>query len=370
MSGFPPPPNLDPKLEKESLAPAGLAVTIVFTVASCTTVALRLYTRKILLRHVTSDDYAILLAQIFGLGLTAINIVCFTVGGIGRHIQFVMDKLPMFLKLVYSAMAVYNATQIATKISLMLQYRHIFPSSTMRAICNWSVAFLIAWGIAQQIYTSFACGIAQLIYPKTVACIRPDIPFLLNGAMNMVTDFAILMVPIKPVVQLQINKLRKAYLLIVLCLGLVVCVISAVRLAQQVHVNKNITDGTWIMATTAMLSIVETNLGIMCACVPTLRPLVKRIAPVLLGSSNKDSSAYGNAYGNAYGQRTRLDDEQNTKSGPGSSIYIQKEVKFHSTTELRNLSSNPRDPYAIDDRSSDEISLEQAAGVTATSSRA
>ncbi|EMD91105.1 hypothetical protein COCHEDRAFT_1176935 [Bipolaris maydis C5] len=367
MSGFPPPPpNLDPKLERESLAPAGLAVTIIFTVASCSTVALRLYTRKILLRHVTSDDYAILLAQIFGLGLTAINIVCFTVGGIGRHIQFVMDKLPMFLKkLVYSAMAVYNATQIATKISLMLQYRHIFPSRTMRVICDCSVGFLIMWGIAQQIYTSFACGIAQLIYPKTVTCIRPDIPFLLNGAMNMVTDFAILMVPIKPVLQLQINTLRKAYLLIVLCLGLVVCVISAVRLAQQVHVDKNTTDGTWIMATTAMLSIVETNLGIMCACVPTLRPLVKRIAPVLVGSSNKDSSAYGNAYG----QRTRLDDEQNPKSGLGSSIYIQKEVKFHSTTELRNLSSNPRDPYAIDDRSSDEISLEQT-GVTATSSRA
>ena len=47
------------------------------------------------------------------------------------------------------------------------------------------------------------------------------------------------------------------------------------------------------MAVTAYLSILETNLGIICACVPTLRPLVKKIAPVLVGSSNRDITGYG-----------------------------------------------------------------------------
>lgn len=107
------------------------------------------------------------------------------------------------------------------------------------------------------------------------------------------------------------------------------------------------------MAVTAYLSILETNLGIICACVPTLRPLVKKIAPVLVGSSNRDITGYGKS--------TRLDDEttRRHKSTADGSIYIQKEVNFHSTTELRTPSSNVKDPYAIEDRSSDEISLQQ-----------
>lgn len=106
------------------------------------------------------------------------------------------------------------------------------------------------------------------------------------------------------------------------------------------------------MATVAYLSILETTLGIICACVPTLRPLVKKIAPVLVGSSNKDVTGYGGS--------SRLDEEgtRRHKSTADGSIYIQKDVNFHSTTELRTPSSNVKDPYAIEDRSSDEISLQ------------
>jgi hypothetical protein len=109
------------------------------------------------------------------------------------------------------------------------------------------------------------------------------------------------------------------------------------------------------MATVAVLSSVETSLGIVCACVPTLRPLMKRFSPALAGSSNEETSGYGV---NVYGQRTRLDDENTAPQKSGdTSIYIRKEVNFHSTTELRTM-SNSKDPYAIDDRSSDEISLQ------------
>lgn len=130
-----------------------------------------------------------------------------------------------------------------------------------------------------------------------------------------------------------------------------VCAISAIRLDLLIKQQKS-TDGTWTLAITAILSIIETSLGIMCACIPTLRPLVKKISPRLVGSSNKDASGYGKS--------SRLDDEttRKHKSSVNTSIYVQKEVNFHSTTELRTP-SNVKDPYAIDDRSSDEISLQQ-----------
>jgi hypothetical protein len=130
-----------------------------------------------------------------------------------------------------------------------------------------------------------------------------------------------------------------------------VCGISALRLDLLVKSSHAAADVTWEMAVTAYLSTIETSLGIICACVPTLRPLVKKISPALVESSNKAASGYGNT--------TRMDTPRPSKqkSAQGSGIYIQKEVEFHSTTELKGPSA--KDPYSIPRRSSDEVSLEQ-----------
>jgi hypothetical protein len=47
---------------------------------------------------VAADDYVIIVAQILGLGMSATNIVCFTAAGVGRHVEFVSDKILVFMK--------------------------------------------------------------------------------------------------------------------------------------------------------------------------------------------------------------------------------------------------------------------------------
>lgn len=54
------------------------------------------------------------------------------------------------VKILLAAILLYNATQIAIKISLLLQYGKIFPGRAMRLICYWGVALLLVWGAAQQ----------------------------------------------------------------------------------------------------------------------------------------------------------------------------------------------------------------------------
>lgn len=54
--------------------------------------------RQVILRNVGADDYAILLAQILNLGTSAANYAMIMVGGMGRHIQFVEDKVVTFKK--------------------------------------------------------------------------------------------------------------------------------------------------------------------------------------------------------------------------------------------------------------------------------
>ncbi|USP75042.1 hypothetical protein yc1106_02316 [Curvularia clavata] len=343
----------DENLAKETRVPAALVIVTIFTVLSCACVALRFYTRRIILRNVGSDDYTILVAQILNLGVSAGNYAMLTVGGAGRHVFVVQDKLGTFSKILLFAIEVYNAAQIAIKISLLLQYGKIFPGRAMRLICKWGVVFLLIWGSAQQIFTPFICTFSNVTNIRPPVCVGNNTLAALNAVMNMVTDFLILIIPVQPVLQLQINALRKAYLLAILCIGLAVCIISAIRLHILIGPGFDWSDVTWQMGTIAYFSTLETSMGIMCACIPTLRPLLKRFAPKMVGSSGKGESTAANQYGSRRGTRFMNASAVNTTHD--KAIYIQKDVHFHSTTELRDVS--PKEPYSVSHRSSDDISL-------------
>lgn len=123
-----------------------------------------------ILHFVGPDDYMILVAHILSLAQSGINFAMMIAGGGGQHIEHVRDKLPTFnrvrrsriaddlvgtpdtnpAQLMLAATAVYNAAQIATKISLLIQYCTIFPGRAMRLISQWGIGLLILWGIAQQ----------------------------------------------------------------------------------------------------------------------------------------------------------------------------------------------------------------------------
>lgn len=131
------------------------------------------------------------------------------------------------------------------------------------------------------------------------------------------------------------------------------CAISVVRLTELQR-TYGVTDMTWELSTAAYLSTLELSIGILCACIPTLRPLVKKLAPRLVGSSDHPSS-----YGHTHQLSTiGTANKRRTHHEQGSGIYIQKEVEFHSTTELRTPHTT-KDPYSLRGTSSDGNSVEE-----------
>lgn len=51
------------------------------------------------------------------------------------------------------------------------------------------------------------------------------------------------------------------------------------------------TDSTWAIAGAMYWSVIETNIGILAASIPSWKVLAKKYVPRLLGSSNKSSAA-------------------------------------------------------------------------------
>ena len=78
-----------PVRRAETQQPTVYGLTITFTILSCTSVILRLYTRTKILHNLGADDIAILIAQILSFGVAIASCLQVTLGGLGLHIEFV-----------------------------------------------------------------------------------------------------------------------------------------------------------------------------------------------------------------------------------------------------------------------------------------
>lgn len=67
---------------------------------------------------------------------------------------------------------------------------------------------------------------------------------------------------------------------------------SILRLQSLVHFAKS-TNPTWDQWDVANWSTIEANVGIICACMPSLRLVLVRMFPRILGSSAKSAYAGG-----------------------------------------------------------------------------
>lgn len=66
------------------------------------------------------------------------------------------------------------------------------------------------------------------------------------------------------------------------------CIISIVRLFY-LKISRDSHDPTWDSVPATYWTVIELNCGILCACLPTLRPLLRHIFPSLAHNSEKDS---------------------------------------------------------------------------------
>ena len=107
--------------------------------------------------------------------------------------------------------------------------------------------------------------------------------------------------------------------------GTFVTVISIVRLASLVQFrgSANVTYDYWGVS---VWSTVEITVGIMCACMPSMRVILVRIWPRLFGSS---SYASNNQYGSRYGRSSK------NQTGTGSQVESSSKNKSAARTSWK-----------------------------------
>ncbi|KAF2676841.1 hypothetical protein K458DRAFT_320974 [Lentithecium fluviatile CBS 122367] len=279
---------------KDNLQPNLYAASFICLPAAFIFVGLRFYARRLTPGGLGKDDLAILFALLFTSSFVA-TCVWVTVLGMGRQ-QILMDPANWVTYVKYqvtlAAEILYNPAIFFTKLSILLLYRRIFPSKTFNRIL-WGVGtFILAYTITSSTVNLLQCiPIAANWDPKlaaTARCVDFGSELIALSTINAVTDLILLVLPMPKLWGLHVSFNKKIQLMAMFALGTATVVVSIIR-ANYVS-SVSFTNGTWNNAFGAVWSIVETCLAIVCACLPTLKPLYER-AFGKGGSDTKGSSA-------------------------------------------------------------------------------
>ncbi|TDZ16005.1 Satratoxin biosynthesis SC1 cluster protein 4 [Colletotrichum orbiculare MAFF 240422] len=292
------PPGIDPNASRQ-----GLIIGVVTFVLSVTflAVAIRTYTRGFFLRQFGMDDWAAIgtFCLIFVCGVSvAIN----TRNGFGKHVYFLNpDQIKDYLRTFYVTVVFYNASLAGIKMTFLLQYWRVLTVQHMRKYFIAAMVLVGGWSVSQMLVMIFNCTPIPAFWDDSVegTCI-PNYPlWYINAGGNIVTDLLVFVLPLPAIGNLKLAKGQKLVLLGIFCLGFFTCTISFIRI-RFLHLAE---DFTWENVESAGWSVGELCSGLLCACLPTFRPLVSRFIPALSSRLTK-SSRYQNYGGFSTGGKT------------------------------------------------------------------
>lgn len=208
----------------------------------------------------------------------------------------------------------YPAVMI-TKISILVLYLRIFRSNTfVRRVSLILIVVIACAYVALTCAKAFRCqpvsGAWQLAPGRPVKCIDIVVIHLASTPVNVYTDLAIILLPIPVLSSLQLPRQQKFILILTFALAAFDVVISVIRIAvlEQVLLKVAVEnrlhgyetpaselDITYSESLAFMWSAVEVNIGIVCACIITLKPLVGKVYPKMLEDSRRKQSSGGSS---------------------------------------------------------------------------
>lgn len=194
---------------------------------------------------------------------------------------------------------------MATKTSILIFYLRLSKNSQnyLRIASYVTIAVVNIAGVVLTFMNAFQCSPVSAAYDPSKSerqCISIVTLYLCSAPVNIITDLAILVLPIPVLTGMRLPQRQKTILVITFTLGIFVTIVDVIRIyylqqassdqAAQLSQYERLgatSDFAFSASTAFMWSAVEVNVGIICACIPTLKPLVKRILPDALKDLSK-----------------------------------------------------------------------------------
>ncbi|KAK4159309.1 hypothetical protein QBC43DRAFT_222264 [Cladorrhinum sp. PSN259] len=303
----PPTPELSPELLRLDHGPKLIRILTAMTIIVTITVLLRVVTRIKRRVPLGLDDWLILSALLPTWGMYIVAVLLVKLGGLGKPLAVNMaidpNRIMVYHKVLFAGELIYATALALTKLSVLAMYRRCFPTKIMKVGWFGLGGITVAWWLAVCISTIFQCTPVRKVFdPARVQghCIDIIQSFLGNSIPNILTDVVIFFLPTYEVLKLHIPRHQRVALAAVFLLGAGVIFGSSYRLHVTIVLARKgpTADLTVVMCEPMLWAVLEPQLAVICASLPTLRPLLttalnsKVLAPVRSWFPRRDNT-YG-----------------------------------------------------------------------------
>ncbi|OQE13125.1 hypothetical protein PENFLA_c054G04151 [Penicillium flavigenum] len=243
-----------------------------------------------------ADDWTMMLTVALLIPLSALSAVLAD-SGLGKDMWTLpFDNITHILYVYFWDELLYLSILPLTKISICFFYLRIFPDRRFRIATYVAIALNVGYWIAFVLISVFQCrplpGAWHRWYEEeNYKCNHINAQGWAAAVLNMVLDIIVMVLPLRQLYGLNLSLKRKSYVMCMFSLGIFVTLISIIRLNSLIHFAST-TNLTWDYVAIGYWSTIECDVGVICACLPAIRSLLRRVSPGLFGDTAKVKSSY------------------------------------------------------------------------------
>ncbi|CAG5146934.1 uncharacterized protein ALTATR162_LOCUS1957 [Alternaria atra] len=254
-------------------------------------VALRYYSRYLTSTALNTEDVLIPFAWLAEMGLCIVSIVMVEKASTGRHMAYILStdpaKIPEHFKGIMIQEVLHPAAVAFPKLAVVLLYLHILTNKYERLTAKALIFLIFATWLSFTVAAMFQCMPFAFNWDKSIPNGRCfDVQVFANSSSvpNIVTDLAVLILPLRTVWCLKISIGRRVGLLFIFLtgsVGIVASIIRTVVFSQTLAEAGPLTDVTWNHVSLINWTMMEPGMYLLSACALSFKPLLRSFAKAL-----------------------------------------------------------------------------------------
>ena len=240
----------------------------------------------------------------------SISVMYGTTVGLGKpDVQILPEWAAPLKKSIYAFTVLYNPSLMATKSAILLLYiRMGSVNPFFRRASQATLAVVVISGVVLTFLNVFQCRpVAAAFTQEEGTCIDLVTLYLSSAPINVLTDLAILCLPLPILTGLRMEFRQKSVLVVTFVIGGFATIVDIVRIyylqsafSEELFASLAASpragpaNFVYEASFSLMWSVVEVSVGLVCSCALVLKPLIMRVFPAMLHESSGDTRALPN----------------------------------------------------------------------------
>ncbi|KAI1084989.1 hypothetical protein F5B20DRAFT_520502 [Whalleya microplaca] len=284
-------------------------IMIVFICLAAFVVLMRLSARLFMDLPLWWDDWANFSAMAVCIVYTVYGLTLKS-GGLGTDLWAIpVDGITDQFIGYWVLIVLYIAARVLIRISIVLFYMRIFRSSQATRLVRGTLISTLVISVPIIIAGIVQCNPVSYFWTRwdgehTGRCINAKAFLWAAWIIHILNDFWLMTVPLPLIAKLQLSLRKKLLISVMFCMGILVVAVTIYKLTL-IDSWTRLTNPSYDQVPMMIWAAVEVDLGVICACMPSLpvlfRPAIQRFKEATSKGSPDASGYSGSGSRSRYG---------------------------------------------------------------------